>query len=463
MIDVVIASLPLIETQEPMMAPALLKGVVKKTGLSCYTIDFNAEINNLILTKKIELQDKITRWFLYEEYTNDPEVQHAITEFIAYTSKRIMEKNPTWLCLSLFCNTAKKFNVQLCQYLKKNYKIKIIIGGNAVFTDTNSKRPYGLILQKAKIIDYYIVGDGEEALFELLTTGQSEQVNKDEFQILDDLSKQPYSDYDDYNWKLYETKRLPMYASRGCVRRCTFCDVYKLWKKFKLRYAEDVFAEMLYQIKQTGISNFYFRDSLINGSISEYRKLITLLAEYNQTATQKIRWTSFFIFRPAHQMSEEDWQLTAASGAQDLVVGVESLVDSIRFHMRKKFTNADIDHALEMAAKYKVGITMLLIIGYVNETEQDFNAALTWLEEHKQYAGFPIHRINVGGTLTLTDLSDLYQNAEEFDITIGNKIYLWENKSINLDYATREHRKQIFIDRAIELNYPIGGHEKPVA
>ncbi len=460
--DVVIAALPFIETQEPMMAPALLKGVVNKTNLTSYTFDFNAEIIKYIAENFSAISDKIARWFLYEENTECPETKQAILELVSFTKERILEKNPTWICLSLFCDTAKKFNIELCRSIKKTRpECKIVIGGNAVFTDEKSQRPYALICKKAGFIDHYIVGDGEEPLFNLLT-GNNIGVDLNEFQVLDDLSKQPFSDYSNYNWNLYQNKRVPMYGSRGCVRRCTFCDVYKLWKKFKLKLAEDVFAEMLYQISKTGISNFYFRDSLINGSITEFRKLIKLLADYNQTAEQKIRWSSFFIFRPRHQMTEDDWRLTAASGAQDLIVGVESLVDSIRYHMRKKFTNADMDYALEMAKKYRVGVTMLLIIGYVSETEQDFADALQWLEDHKQYAGIPIHSMSVGGTLTVTDLSDLYQNAEEFDITLGNKIYLWENKAINLDYATREKRKEIFISRAAQLGYPIGWHEKPV-
>jgi radical SAM superfamily enzyme YgiQ (UPF0313 family) len=351
----------------------------------------------------------------------------------------------------------------LCKQLRKSMpNAKIVIGGNAVFTDENSSRPYSKILLRLRLIDHYIVGDGEEPLYNLLT-GTTDGVDKDQFQALDDLSKQPYSDYNDYNWNLYQVKRIPMYASRGCVRRCTFCDVYKLWKKFKLRHAEDVFEEMLHQIQKTGIRNFYFRDSLINGSISEYRKLMKLLADYNAKNTERITWSSFFIFRPQDQMDEQDWKLTADSGAVDLIIGVESLVDSIRYHMRKKFTNRDIDFGLEMAKKYNVGLSFLLIVGYVNETEKDFQQALQWLRDHAHFTPNPIHYVGVGGTLTVTDLTDLYQQAENYNITIGDKIHLWENKSIGLDYQTREQRKQIFVDTAKQLGYPINSFEKPVS
>lgn len=463
-VDVVIASLPYVETDEPLMAPALLKGIVNKTPLSSVALDLNIEILHILKDIDTDLQDKVSQWFLYKDHDSDDQVQSIVQKLVNFSADRILSYNPSWICLSLFCGTAQKFNFLVCKELKKTrgYRGKIVIGGNGVFTDESSKRPYAKLLKKGKLIDHFIVGDGEEPLYDLLTGKETQAVDQELFQVLEDLSHQPFSDYDDYRWELYKTQRVPMYGSRGCVRRCTFCDVYKLWKKFKIKSADQVFQEMLYQIEKTGIRKFYFRDSLINGSISEYKKLMRLIADYNKQHQEKISWTSFFIFRPQHQMSEEDWKLTAEGGADILIIGVESLVDSIRYHMRKKFTNADIDYGLEMAKKYNINLELLLIIGYVNETENDFQASLKWLEDHKEYAKKPLKSMHVGGTLTLTDLSDLYQKAEDFDVTIGQTIYLWENKSINLDYQTREKRKEIFIETARKLGYNIEGHGKPV-
>ena len=466
MSDVVIASLPFVETREPLMAPALLKGVVKNAGLSCFVFDFNAEVRHIIKDYSLELREKIELWFLYKDYHDDIEVKKTVNDLANYVADRLLSLSPKYICLSLFCNTARLFNAYVCRIIKqeKKYDVKIIIGGNAVFTDEKSQRPYAKILQNAKLIDHYIVGDGEEPLYNFFANETNASgVDKDEFQVLEDLSQQPFSDYDDLNWNLYTKKRLPMYASRGCVRRCTFCDVYKLWKKFKLRSPEIVFQEMIYQIDNTGITDFYFRDSLINGSISQFRKLLTMIADYNSCHEQKITWTSFFIFRPQHQMPESDWKLIADSGGYNLVVGVESLVDNVRYHMRKKFTNADIDYGLQMGKKYNVSFIFLLIIGYVTETNQDFDDALKWLDEHTEYIGMPLQAMSVGGTLTVTDLTDLYQHAEDFDIRLGETTYLWENVTIGLDYATREKRKEQFLEHARKLGYNVGLDERPVS
>lgn len=461
--DVVIAALPYVETAEPLMAPAVLKSVAQSVNLSCYTFDFNAEIIDYINVAFPSIQDKIARWFLYDENQQCTETQSAIDLLVEYTKTRILEKNPKWVCLSLFCHTAKKFNNKLCKSFKQTHPEKIIvIGGNAVFSTAKSKRPYAEILKKAKLIDHYVVGDGENPLYNLFT-GSNLGADIESFQVLENLNGRPHPIYDDYNWDLYRIKRLPIYGSRGCVRKCTFCDVYKLWEKFKFRTAEDIFEEMVAQAEKTGIRDFYFKDSLINGSISEYRKLIRLLANYNESAQEKIKWTSFFIFRPQAQMTEEDWDLTARSGGYRLMVGVESFVESIRNHMRKKFSNEDIDYSLSMARKYNIKLTLLVIIGYVNETEADFLESLKWLEDHAEYAKDAIDDLSIGGTLILTDLSDLYLNADEYKITVGNKIHLWTNKSIGLDYEVREERKRIFSQKALELGYRVNAHEKPVA
>lgn len=462
--QVVIAALPYVDTDEPLMAPALLKGVVDKTELSSVALDLNIEVIHRLQGLGQQERDRVIRWFLYEEFNDCDSTKAAVRDLVQFAAQRIMQYDPSWICLSLFCNTAKRFNIELCKTLRAmQTRAQIVIGGNAVFTDDSSRRPYAKILQRAGVIDHFIVGDGEEPLYNLLTGQCQDGINQETFQILEDLNQQPFSNYDDYVWDFYPVKRVPMYGSRGCVRRCTFCDVYKLWKKFKIRDAQSVFDEMLFQIERTGIRDFYFRDSLINGSISEFRRLMQLIGDYNHTNPDPIRWTSFFIFRPKTQMPESDWQLAAQGGADSLVIGVESLVDSIRYHMRKKFTNADIDYGLEMAKKYKIKLWLLLIIGYVNETEQDFEAAIQWLHDHAQYAREPIAFIGVGGTLTVTDLTDLYQHAQDFDITIGDKIHLWENRTINLTYEVREQRKKIFIDTAKKLGYNIEGHEKPVS
>jgi hypothetical protein len=458
--DVVIVAMPYIETQEPMMAPAHLKSVVTTAGLSCYTIDANAELQHELESYPALLKQNIERWFLYKENSHCINTKNAIDCLVELTGKRILDLQPKWICLSLFSTLAQPFNTLLCRYLRQHTQAKIVLGGFGVYTTNEYKeRPYGLILKNAKIIDEFVVGDGEEALYNMLTN-QATEFNG--FQVLEDLSKILKSNYDDYNWNLYKKRRLPILMNRGCVLKCNFCDIHKIWKKFKKRSAEDVFDEMIWQIKKTGITNFYFRDNIINASISEYRKLCELLAEYNSTTEQKITWYGNFNLRTRLQMPESDWKLTSDAGGSHVVTGIESLVDRARFEMGKKWTNDDLDFSLSMAKKYNIRLGVCVIIGYVTETQEEFDQSLKWLEYNQHYANNPIKYLLVGGTMTVTDLTDIYQNPDQYNIVIGPKIHLWQNVSLNSTFPLREERKHVFMTKAQKLGFNVLQHEQPV-
>ena len=240
---------------------------------------------------------------------------------------------------------------------------------------------------------------------------------------------------------------LGILGSRGCVRNCTFCDVHEHWNKFQWRSAESIFNEMMHQYHSYGINIFLFSDSLVNGNQKEYRKLIKLLADFNRTHDIKIRWTGFFIFRPKEQMHEEDWKLTAESGALKLIVGVESFVDHIRYHLKKKFSNGDLEYGLEMASKYNVALQLLLIVGYVTETDQDHQEQLEWVRKHTHYRNV-IQTINVGSTLAILPGTWLHSNQKNLNIRMNSTEVFqdWTREEINSTPEIRMARHRELVD-----------------
>ena len=271
------------------------------------------------------------------------------------------------------------------------------------------------------MIDHFIVGDGDKAIQELVN-GNTDfpGIDSPTWKELENLDTLPLPDYSDYDFSLYKVRSISVWGSRGCVRDCTFCDIHEHWSKFQWRSAESIFAEMRQQYELYGINIFNFADSLINGNQKEYRKLIKLLAEFNKDKpeSEKIKWTSFFIFRPESDMDEEDWRLTAESGALLLLVGVESFVDHIRQHLKKKFNNDDLHHGLIMAQKYKVPLNLLLIVGYVTETEQDHQEQLAWIRNNKNFAGNSVIGVNVGSTLAILPGTWLDRNKKNLNIKL---------------------------------------------
>ena len=190
---------------------------------------------------------------------------------------------------------------------------------------------------------------------------------------------------------------LPIVDSRGCVQDCEFCDVVAFWKKFQYLSAEDIFQRMQHYINLHGTYRFQFSSSICNGNLREFKKLVNLIAQYNRQVVveeEKIHWVGSFIVRPASQHPESLWQTIKDSNGF-LLTGVESIVEHVRINLGKKFTNADLDHHLDMAKKYQVPMNLLMIAAYPTETPEDFETSKQWFRDHKDFANNTIHKVQI--------------------------------------------------------------------
>jgi len=416
--DVVIASVPWTDTDAPLMAPGILKSALAEIGIDSLAIDLNQEVRQQVNLSPNKTQ--ILSFLL--KSTVEPDTQPVIRNLFEFMADRILAVDPQWVCLSLLTHLSQHSCRWLCWIIKKKRPdVKIVIGGAGCFISLKSIDGFAMDMKSSGLVDHYIAGDGEKSIQQLIL-GNVDYPGIDQpyWKELENLDQLPTPDYSDYNFDLYRTKSVSIWGSRGCVRECTFCDIHKFWNRYQWRSAESIFKEMQYQNQRYGITIFNFADSLINGNQKEYRKLIRLLAEYNRDKeeSQRIRWTSFFIFRPASDMTEEDWRLTAESGALLLLVGVESFVEHIRKHIKKHFDNQDLDVSLRMAQKYNIPLRLLLLVGYVTETEEDHQEQLRWIEQNKHFAGNPVISCEVGSTLAILPDTWLDQNRKALGVEL---------------------------------------------
>jgi hypothetical protein len=153
----------------------------------------------------------------------------------------------------------------------------------------------------------------------------------------------------------------------------------------------------VYQSEKYNVTNIKLQDSLINGNQKEFFKLMTLLADYNDSHPEKkIRWSSYFVFREHHARSEYEWELISRSGAQKLAVGIENLNQHIRYAIGKKFSDEAIIFHLEQALKHNIAIGMLHVVGYINETQKDIDYIKQWLFENRRFNKIVDHRWGQG-------------------------------------------------------------------
>lgn len=453
--DVVIVTVPWTDSNIPLMAPAVLAPIVESAGMTCLATDTNAEVFNW--TKTHKHRDSLIKFFFDE--TADKNIQQELFDMFYNMATQILNWKPKIVGLSLFSYVSQKSAKWLSYFLKKiDPSVTIIIGGPGCLNAFTGPSDFVQDLLSKKIVDYHIRGDGEHSLYEFLIGNKKYQgINSLEWKELskDELRSLPTPDYRDYYFDQYKKKALPLIGSRGCVRRCTFCDYIANWKNFQWRTADDIFNEMVTQYKKYGLRFFKFQDSLTNGNQKEFLNLIKLLSEYNQKhPDESFRWNGYFIFREHTKKSEYEWQLIYESGAESLAVGVENLNEHIRYAIGKKFSNNAIDFHLSQAKKYNIRIQLLNIVGYVNETEKDINFAKQWLREHVEYKD--ILYIQWGGTLGIFPNTYLEKNFDTLGLQrVSDQPQGWINKSIGSTPSRRAKWANELNNLSVELGYKV--------
>jgi radical SAM superfamily enzyme YgiQ (UPF0313 family) len=386
MVDILITSIPYIAYTAPAAAPAALKGHLISQGFTAKAIDLNIEFrNSVIATNSDILPALVNYWCTIDKKPELPEdVKSIYSDLLDHWAKKLCETDTAWIGLSVFSAHSYHFLVDILEHIQKfnHKKIKLVVGG------------YGLdvifIESLSHLIDYYILGEGEFALINLLKGNLDYPgINSTGTQILD-LDSIGFPDYSDYNlsdnyqnW--YDGPMIQVTGSRGCVRNCSFCNVGAIWEKYKYRSGATVAQEIIENHKKTGINHFYFTDSLINGNLRELMVMMRTLAEYKQTTGSKLTWGGQWITRSQRGLPKDYYQLIKASGGYNITMGVETGSDVVRAHMKKNFTNNDLDSEMEMFSKHRITVGFFMILGYPTETEQDFFDTLDMFKRYTKY------------------------------------------------------------------------------
>jgi len=421
--DILFCSAPGTFSSRPTLAPAILKACATNAGFNSMAMDLNIEIYNQIHRHP---RQKLLKEF-FEQQKIHKDIIEDLGDLLDYCADRIISLNPRILGLSLLTQDSQFFTVWLCYHLKTlDPTLKIVIGGSGIKNFVaESKINFAELLQSKGYIDDYINGDGEYSIVEYLKNNLSYTgINSGTWQPIKDLNMMPHPDFGDYDFSQYAEKGIPICDSRGCVRTCEFCDIIEHWKTYQYRTADNIFEEMQHQIKQHNITRFFFYNSLTNGNMKEFQKLLDLMCEYNlQNPTAQISWDGYFIVRSKQQHPEDFWQKIKKSNGY-LQLGIESVVEKVRIALGKNFTNEDIDYHLVMAKKYSVPLLLLLIVGYPTENQQDFEFTKQWFRDRQHYAGNPINQVVFSLSAILPN-TKLERKQEEYGIVRGEIPTIW--------------------------------------
>ncbi len=442
MVDVLFVSVPVTFTNTAPAAPAILISMLQQHGHTGKFYDFNHYVKD---------DENFKRYAIAE---TTPEDASEFDATIQMHVRKMLSFEPKYIGLSIFSYQCQRMTKLLCVYIRTmSPHTKIILGGPGLNTGGLQGKNLGEQWKDQELCDHWVVSEGEWPIVDIV---RGDHDNKKEWTQIENLDEFPIPDYSSYDLSLYH-KQIPITGSRGCVRRCTFCDIHVHWKKFVFRSGKSIANEMMLQSQKHNLYHFLFTDSLINGSMKAYKEMCAALAEYNCTAKNKITWEGQFIFRPKNQMSEETWKLSADAGLTHVAIGIENLSESVRDHMQKKFSNEDIIYGVHCMQKYGITGTFLMIVGYITDDESTIQENKIMYERLSKYAPNTITGIAIGTTLAILPGTPLEKMSQELGVTLGKRENDWIGLS-TLDQRLQWRRE--LIDHCVSLGYVVPKNEE---
>lgn len=380
-------NLPRYDTDSPPAALAILQSICDKNNVESSLLDFNIVLFNSLTTIEWNLLDD---WcmFLKKDIPQllKDKIVHLWEEQI--TKYNIAKKDIVGV--SIFSYYSLPIAKLLLPILKKHVQGIVVLGGNGCTSKFLGSNVYfDEWIYKNQHADFIVYGDGEPGFDSILKNKfEGNGINNKNSVQEYDLDQFPMPSYKNFNFDDYTSDKIYITGSRGCVRKCTFCDIANIWPTFRYRSAENLVEEIKQQFYSHGITLFDFTDSLINGSQSNFYKFNCLLAEEKEKHPElkPISYIGQAICKPKTQTPDHHFEAMYYGGCKQMTIGLESFSEPVRSHMKKKFSNEDIDYHLQKCSEWNIDNVFLMITGYPTETLQDHNDNVQGLYKYQKYA-----------------------------------------------------------------------------
>jgi hypothetical protein len=486
---IALVSLPSMELERPPAAIGILAGISKSMECDTAVFDFNLRFYNDLDAEEWNRAEKF--WRLRQP--TDEKLQHKIDTLWNKYINEIKQWAPDLMAVSVFTLMSNKAALE---FLTRWHQLVlpspcIVVGGQGITTpyqvgiekthnvlQVSTDLNFGQYLYQQNLINHYVIGDGEDAFFSILK-GNFDHPGIDgqpsvQLENLDNYSLPDYTLNDPRDYKYTQHPGVYVTASRGCIRKCTFCDVPNRWPKFKYRKGKNVALEIFTHWQRHGVKIFQLTDSVVNGNLREFLDMNSTLAEYQeQNAGMDIKLLGQFNIRDPSLMTEEQYRTMAQAGWRVLIPGVESGSERIRFEMGKDFTNADIDWHFYQCAKWGIQNVVLMFVGYPSETLEDHQENLRFLETYQKYMhtgtilmirwGYT-GSLDVGSQLSFKDLNlNIVPQIPDLDLTHlleHDQYWIYGRNWINLNNPTltfeeRIRRRLELHQKSIQLGWPV--------
>jgi len=261
--------------------------------------------------------------------------------------------------------------------------VRTVVGGpGPIMGITSNASEVKTFMDANDCIDYFVIGEGEEAFVEILDKPDLArgildpkanlslpEVKKRALKI-EDL---PLPDYG--NLAIDKYLQLSVSSSRGCPFECSFCAETIFWKGFRTLEGSKVYQVVDSLARKYGRNSFYLCDSLSNHVIGPLtRDIETHGKPYTIDCYLRADMSS------ADEKRAEMWRRGGLFRAR---LGLESANQRLLDAMVKKTTPEIMSKSLDALARSGILTSTLWIACYPGETEKEFEETLSFIRNNR--------------------------------------------------------------------------------
>ncbi len=298
---------------------------------------------------------------------------------------------PGWVGLS--CTTSGYLDaVRIAAMVKEKFpRVRTVFGGPHISALREK------ILENDPLIDFAVIGEGEETLLELVRLDGADpgsipglvyrepggQVRFSGFRqgalALDDLPFPAYEKLDGYpqayQLPIFNYPRTPnasCISSRGCPYACSYCDRSVFRRSFRFNSAEYLYRHMKHLREKFGVRHINFYDDLFTFNSKRVEAFCRMIIEnpLGMTFNCAVR---------AEHVNPALLKLMKAAGCWMISLGIESGDEQL---LKRHRQNADLELlARTIRAIKKAGIRVkgLLMMGLPGETEDTIKNSMDYV------------------------------------------------------------------------------------
>jgi radical SAM superfamily enzyme YgiQ (UPF0313 family) len=250
------------------------------------------------------------------------------------------------------------------------------------------------------LADYIIMGEGDEAIIELIEVLRSgKSVNDimglgwlDNGNVRVNPAREAMKSIPDFPIPFHLLEReqyeitdgsIDIFTSRGCPYSCGFCSIEQVYhRRWIALTADEVVSNMEELYKNEGINYFRIGDSNFFVDAKRVRKIADLILEKKLP----IMWSAWGHVSSMKVLNRDDWRKIQMSGHQFTNVGIESGSPRIRKYVGKPTSTSHIIPLIRMLEEEGIVIRCLFMVGIPREKEEDLRQTVDLIMEIKSYS-----------------------------------------------------------------------------